>query len=112
MSAEDSKGGFFGGLPTDLFDRVRQFLEQQAAGPAGAAAGTAAAGVLALSALAKEEHAGANAVDRPVVEVVFTLIEIQKAFEILLAAPAAALPGALAAFTVKLNNLETYWKGD
>jgi len=104
---DTGKEGYFG-LPEDLFLAIVVFLQAQAAPGATAPA----AALAALAALAAEEHAAAVSQYQPrLIDVVFKAIELKADLEALQNVGPADLPAALAAFTVKLNNLANFWKG-
>jgi hypothetical protein len=102
------KPGLFGGLPDSLFASVLAFLQAQAntPPPVGPAA------VVALVALAGEEHSASNPkIDPRVVDEVFKAIELNNDFVALQNVPGAGLPAALAAFAAHLDKLRDYWAG-
>lgn len=104
----DSKEGYFGGLPEDLFNESLVFLQTVAGG------GTAAAGAAlsALVSLAQSEHAAAASTFQVrSIDAVFRALDLKADLEALKVAPAAGLPAALAALKGKLDNLTNFWYG-
>jgi hypothetical protein len=105
---DNSKEGFFGGLPEVLFNQILAFLQGLAAG-GGAAAAPALSAIVSL---AQSEHAAAASTYqvRPI-DAVFKAIELNNDLIALQGTPAAGLPNALAALKAKLDNLTNFWYG-
>jgi hypothetical protein len=105
---DNSKEGFFGGLPEDLFNHIVTFL-QNLINAGGAPAGPA---VSVLVSLAQSEHAAAVSTFKfREMDAIFKAIDLQNELLVLEKTPTGALPGALGTYKGKLDKMRDFWLG-
>jgi hypothetical protein len=108
MPKDNGKEGYFGGLPTDLFNQLLAFLQ----GTASAGSAASAPALSVLVSLAQSEHAAAaSTVEVRLMDAVFKIMTISSDFALVQNASGGALPGALATLKGDLDDLTKLWSG-
>ena len=110
---DNSKEGYFGGLPESLFKELVIFLQGKATftGP-GTPGPEVAAALSVLVSLVQEEHAAAaSIVQVRLIDAVFQAIQLNDEFKIAQVATGTALVAELAKLKSLLDDLTTFWQG-